>query len=328
MYTRTILLLHVIASVAASSYASRARTRRMLSKAVRAIGGKAALRKLYRFTNTRSGSSWIDFEGKTPQDLEATSTFQGQYSFDLDQDLMRVDLVNTAPFENFPSQSYSRIIHGNVGALTGDDTVFIPVGTMPSHHVASIKRQQLLFTPHLLLKKALENPEMVKSATRRVLVIRDEVSDIRVNLNWNGSIKSLELTESNPLVRDTPIMVEYDQWDLTAGQRGESLVFPRSIKMYGINGKLWDETRSAVELSASLVAGTFDLPTDTDLSSFDDVLFQYGLDVHHHVEAFLSIGLYYPALQEISTEKVATNLYRLAATHGSVAITYTGGDSS
>lgn len=294
------------------SSSAHGRANAVLRQAVRAIGGQRALRGLDQFEITASGANRVGYESAATTGLAETSTYNNIYTFDVEGDRLRVDSDRVPLFEAFrflPPQSFSRVLDGNVGGVTAGAGPAVAAGNLPSESVAALQRQQLLFNPHLLLQRALEQPDLVGYGGRvrlnrrphRILTIDDDVAEIRLFVDRRtGRISKLETIESHPLVRDTAIEVRYDDWRSTTSghrhygrgraHRRASLRFPTRVELYANGALLWEETRSAVQLDPSLPEGHFDLPPETDPNFFDADGFAFGQQSQHLEEGFFALG--------------------------------------
>ena len=307
-----------------------------LRMALEAVGGEEAIARLSQLEMEATGSTFMGYEGELPGDVLATSTYERSYYKDLDTDQLRVDEVATPLFEAFvffPLQNSSRVIDGNVGGKSAQ-SLFVPAGTMSSGNVAALKRQQQLFNPHLLLQNVIANPSLVsdggETEDRYILVVQDDVSDLNLFIDKvSGVITKLETMESHPLVGDTPIVVRYLGWNLRAENGdGMSLLFPSTVRLSGRDGMLWEEMRSSVVMNPSIPDSIFDLPPDTNADSYDPVGYQYGLDAHHVVEGFVSVGFAYPYGPPLGApEELTSGLYLITVPGGanSVLVKYSMG---
>jgi glyoxylase-like metal-dependent hydrolase (beta-lactamase superfamily II) len=270
-----------------------------MRRAVRAIGGQDALVGLERLEITATGASWIRYEAPQPDGLMETTTYTRTYTFDLADEKLRVDVERQLLFEAFqflPPQTFSIVLDGNVGGITAG-AGFAPPGNIPSSAVAAMSKEQRFFNPHFLLREALAEPGLVgdggtvlyNGRPHRILTIDDDVAEIRLFIDQrSGLISRLETMENNPLVRDTRVEVLYQDW-----QARGSLMFPNRVELHVGGAKVWEETRTSVELEPSLPAGQFDLPPGTDPNFFDAEDFAFGEQSHHVVEGFFALGFFF-----------------------------------
>lgn len=296
------------------SSSAHGRANAVLRQAVRAIGGQQTLTGLEQFEITASGANRIAYETSRTTELVETSTYDNIYTFDLDDNKLRVDSDRVPLFEAFrflPPQSFSRVLDGNVGGITAGAGPGLPAGNLTSESAGALQRQQLLFNPHLLLRRALEQPDLVGYGGRvrlnrrphRILTIDDDIAEIRLFIDQRtGRISKLETIESNPLVRDTTIEIRYHDWRSTnsdhrdygrgrgRGHRRAALRFPTRVELYADGALLWEETRSAVQLEPSLPDNHFDLPPEADPNFFDADGFAFGQQSHHAGEGLFALG--------------------------------------
>lgn len=322
----------------------------VLQRAVQAVGGSNALTALERFEITATGANRIGYETEQPGDLIETSTYARTYTFDLDGEKLRVDTNRQPLFEAFqflPPQSFTRVLDGNVGGITNGAGPLVPAGNLPSEAVTALRKQQRLFNPQLLLREALERPELVSYGGRvrldgrvhRLLTIADDVAEIRLFIDQrSGLISKLETTENHPLVRDTPIEVRYHDWQRRGHQDQRnrdhrqdrrprrSLLFPNQVELYADGALVWEETRIGVELEPSLSDDHFDLPPEATSSTVDADALLFGDQTHHLVEGFFALGFFYgPGLGLAPPAELAPGVTLLASGANTLVVEYDDG---
>ncbi|MGI9598595.1 MAG: CHRD domain-containing protein [Acidimicrobiales bacterium] len=306
----------------------------VLAKALAAIGGADAVSGVDRLAISATGETSIDYEAETPDQLAPTGTYQRDYTFDFGDFKTRVDVERQLLFEGFrflPPQSFTIVLHGNVGGISAGAAILGPDGgNLPSQSVAALSRQQTLFNPHSFLVQALFQPTTIGDGgtveiggvSHHVLRVADSVSEVRLFVNTeSGLIAKLETTENNSLVRDTMVEVGYDGW---ADRGGVS--FPDTVELRAGGRLLWQEMRSSVELEPSLPAGHFDLPDEADSPTFDPATAAFGEQSHHLVEGFSALGLVYDPQPGLApAAEIAPGIALLGSSHNSLAVRHDGG---
>jgi hypothetical protein len=176
-----------------------------LAQAVEALGGADALDGLDRFQITSNGAIFVDYEATEPDGSMDGSTFAKTYTFDVPAGQLRVDTERQLLFEAFQfmePQIFSIVLDGDVGGMTGEAGTFFPSPpTLPSLGVASLRKQQMLFNPQLILRAALADPASAGDGgpadydgrSHRILTIADDIAEIRLFIDEEtGLISKLE----------------------------------------------------------------------------------------------------------------------------------------
>ena len=213
------------------------------------------------------------------------STYVAEYSYDLDQDFLRVDMEYTPKFEglvNFPMvPKWTRVLRGDVGVTS--PLILFQTGPLSSINVASLRRNQYLMNPHILLRDALSAGAVTyndqESTTElQILTVSNDVSDISIHVDSaTGFIAKLTTMEHSPLVRDAPMEIVYSDWSL----RSNGITFPARVEMYTLDIKtlVWTEDRTAVTVGQVFPAEQFDfppVPDDIPIPPVDPVGYEYG----------------------------------------------------
>lgn len=292
-----------------------------------AVGGADALTTSTHLRIEASGKRWIDYEGLLPSELHDASTYESTYLHDLGTGDFRVDTTRTALFEAFaffPPQEYGVVVDGEVGGLTAQ-AGFFPVGAMPSQHVGALREQQRLFNPHLLLRAALEDPEIVGDGgeeahdgrPHRVLTIAEDGAEVRLFVDAETGLASkLETLENSPLLRDVALEVRYADW-----QPHGPLYFPGTVELHTDQGLVHQEVRASVEVDPDDVADdAFGLPAEAVGTPVDADALAFGRQSHQVVEAFFQILFGYDPGGAVQASDLAPGVVLLGAGHNSVAV--------
>ncbi len=299
-----------------------------------ALGGVEALLGVERVAIDAEGLTAIDYEGETPEETAAGSSYTRNYSFDLVNDDTRVDVNRQLLFEGLrflPPQSFTIVLDGNVGGISAGAALFGPDGgNLPSRSVAALDRQQVLFNPQAFVLQALLSPQSVgdggavelDGVPHHVLRLADPVAEVRLLIDAEtGLISKLETTENNSLGRDTKIEVGYDDWQDRGGVQ-----FPTDVRLYAGGQLLWEETRTGVELNPSFPADHFELPDEADSPTFDPVDAQFGLQSSALVEGFFSIGFSYEPQPGLAPAvELLPGVWLLVSGANSLAVEHDGG---
>ena len=298
-----------------------------IDKVVEAIGGEDALMAMKQLVIVASGSVFQRFENEVPEDTIPVATYDQTYTMDIENEKLRVDTDMVPLFEVFQffgPQSFTRCVDGNVGGIS-PSFLFYAEGSIPSENVASLKRQVLFFNPHLLLQQAIQSPDLIISQEDSLLYISDPVWNINIEIGDDGFISSLTTMETNPLARDTEIVVKYSDWTLG----DSSLFFPAEVAMYAGGAIIWEETRTMVDTAPDdVMADLFDLPGGTDPNSYIPENAEFGMQSMHNQEPFFFLGFFYPVNGGFYTPdpvEVLGGVYLFSSVANSLVIRHGGG---
>jgi len=231
---------------------------------IAALGGQEALDAIEGLRVEGDGSRFIPNEGRTPDDqaIEA-NTFERTLSVNFDDDALRVDTSRDVEFLLPASQEYSDIVRGNLGAST-QPFGGAPLGALNSDKTASIRRQELLLTPQLLVR-ALEGATITEMDDapldgvnqRRIGVSTDpDVPSLLLHINAEtGTLTKLETSELDFYQRDSALEIFYEDW-----QDAGTTAFPRSLRVVRGGHTLFTEDVTNVEVNPTFAADTFEFP--------------------------------------------------------------------
>jgi glyoxylase-like metal-dependent hydrolase (beta-lactamase superfamily II) len=271
-----------------------------VDKAFAGIGGKTAIQGLQNFELTTSGTRYAAGEGFRPEDAPLLgSTSDGTViRYDLAGDKLAIHHKRSLRIFGFNTpQDYKELINGNLGFLDGTESLFgIPGGPLLSDRTASIRRQQRLLNPHLLLKEIAATPSLASDggaalldgSLHNLLVVNDAVHPITLYVNAKtGKISKLVTVENEPLHRDVPLEIFYEGWEGTQG----GLLFPKQVYI-GLDGHLLAaETRKTVTVNGTLAASLFQFPAGSPTPTYNAEDAARGAANHQAQQMFASFGI-------------------------------------
>ena len=133
-----------------------------LDKAITAAGGEDALAALTSYRLEVTGTRYFAGEEVAPgAALPVANQYTGTLTVDLAGDASRFDISRTikAFDATVPPQSFSELVRGNLGHVTGDDGLFGgSAGDLAPAGTAAIRRQQRLLAPTLVLRDVAADP--------------------------------------------------------------------------------------------------------------------------------------------------------------------------
>jgi glyoxylase-like metal-dependent hydrolase (beta-lactamase superfamily II) len=246
---------------------------------ITALGGQEALDEITGLRIIGTGSRFMPNEGRTPEDeaIEA-NTFERTVAVNFEDDALRVDTSRDIEFLLPASQEYSDIIVGNVGAST-QPFFGAPVGAMNSDKVASIRRQELLLTPQLLVRE-FEGATITEQADAALEGVNHHVVSVTTDPDlpaWTlyinaetGTLSKLETQELDFYQRNSPLEVYYEDW-----QEAGTTAFPRSLRVVRGEHTLFTEEVNTVAVNPTFAADTFEFPAGVT-PQFNAALYERG----------------------------------------------------
>ncbi len=295
---------------------------------VAALGGKSKLDAIDGLRIEGSGTRYIVNEGPRPGDapIEA-NTFERSVSIQFGADALRVDTSRDIVFQLPGSQEYSDIIQGNLGVST--QRVFgTALGALSSDKLAAIRRQELLLTPHLLLRELtpaafVAGEEMtIEGAAQHTLVASGGPAPLTLFVDAeSGLITKLETLEHDFYERDVSIEVFFADW-VPVGDTS----FPRSARVLVGGRERFSQQISDVSINPTFDASTFEFPEGLT-PVFDAALYARGELSHQWYAMFDSIGLPVSGVDvSIRPVDVAPNVLQLVGTtHHSFVVRQSAG---
>jgi glyoxylase-like metal-dependent hydrolase (beta-lactamase superfamily II) len=233
---------------------------------IEALGGQEALDAIDGLRVEGTGSRFVPNEGRTPdQDPIEANTFERTLSVNFEDDALRVDTSRDITFLLPASQEYTDVLRGNLGAST-QPFGGAPLGALGSDKAASIRRQETLLTPQLLVRElegatiTEEDDVQLGGATHRVISVSTDPDLPPFSLFINaesGTLSKLETSELDFYQRDSVLEVFYDDW-----QAAGTTAFPRSLRVVRGAHELLSEEVTAVDVNPTFAADTFEFPGD------------------------------------------------------------------
>ena len=218
-------------------------------------------------------------EGQTPEDeaIEA-NTFERTVSINFEEDALRVDTSRDIEFLLPAEQSYTDIVRGNLGA--SDQPFFgAPLGALSSDKTASIRRQETLLTPQLLVRELasatiteLSDAPLDGVNHHRITASIDaDVPPWTLYINAEtGTLSKLETQELDFYQRDSTLEVFYEDW-----QAAGTTAFPRSLRLVRGAHTLLSEDVTLVTVNPTFDADAFEFPAGIT-PTFDAALYARG----------------------------------------------------
>lgn len=272
-----------------------------IDKAYAGIGGRAALEGLNGLKLTVKGTRAILQESFHPDaDAHPVNSFSQTISIDLaGEGNLRVDHQRTVTTLGFPAmQMFSEIIRGQVGATQGMDSLFgLPAGPILSDRWASIRRQQWLLNPHLLLKDVAAGRRMATAAgttlfdgsVHQLVSVSDPVRPIILFVHAaTGRLAKLETVENDALLSDVKIEVFYSGWQPATGG---ALLVPTDVFLTLDGQLIHSESTRAAEVNPTFPASTFELPAGGPAPMHDATLAARGNRNHQHHQMWVGAGI-------------------------------------
>ena len=307
-----------------------------IDKAYTAIGGRAALEGLTGLKLTVKGTRGVLQESFHPEaEPHAVNSFSQTIDIDLSGDgNLRIDHQRTVTTLGFPAmQLFSEILRGQVGATQGMDSLFgFPAGAILSDRWASIRRQQWLLNPHLLLKDVAAGRRMATAAgttlfdgsVHQLVSVTDPVRPILLYVHAaTGRLDKLETVENDALLSDVKIEVFYSSWQpSTTG----ALLVPTDVFLT-LDGKLiHTESTRAAEVNPTFAATTFELPAGAS-PMHDAALAARGNRNHQHHQMWAGIGIPLDGLiTTVQATQVSPGVFLLAGGfHNSLVVEQANG---
>ncbi len=290
---------------------------------VAALGGQSNLDAIQGLRLVGSGERHIVNEGERPGDEPiAANTFERSVSIDFDADALRVDTSREVLFQVPGPQQYSDIIRGNLGVST-QPFFGTPLGALDPDKAASIRRQEVLITPHLLLRELTPaafvagEDVTLDGAAHHTLVASRGAAPLTLFVDAeSGLVTKLQTLEHDFLERDVSIEVFFADW-APAGATS----FPRSARMLVGSREVFFQRITDVSINPTFEASTFEFPGGV-MPVFDAALYARGELSHQWYALSDSIGLPISGLDTAVTPiDVAPNVVKLVGfTHHSFVV--------
>lgn len=272
-----------------------------LEKAFVGVGGKDNLLALSGLTIESKGARWVLGEGQDPADPAVeVSTFDVTVVADLAGKGLRIDYKRHIDVLGLVADTkFSEIISGDLAYIAGSESLFGAPGdtALLSDRMASIRKQQVILNPQILLKQAAEDPTfvlddkgvaMLDGAVHHLVVVNTSVSPTTLWVNHaTGWVDKVSFIENEPLHRDVEVEVLYYGW--SAASSG-GLRFPSDLYI-ALDGQIiHQEGRSLFAVNPVIAPDAFDIPAGMG-GVYDKDEAARGEASHQFHQMFASFGI-------------------------------------
>jgi glyoxylase-like metal-dependent hydrolase (beta-lactamase superfamily II) len=198
---------------------------------------------------------------------------------------------------------------------------------MQSSHVNALLKEQLITSPHILLRSAAEHPESVviqpdelfEGKTNHIISLSTgkTLQPIRIFLDANTFLPTkIETMEDDPVYGDALVQVFFDDWHKVNG-----MLFPFNI-LHRIQGQVIEEKRSSIAVNVpSSSDNAFVIPSNmrTSVNPHDALLGWQDSQWFLRMEAF---GLpHYNRVPPVNFTQLSPGVYHVTGdTHHSLVI--------
>ncbi len=195
--------------------------------AAQALGGQEILRNLTGLEITASGEQYLFGESFEPVvENHLRGTFNSTLTWDLEENRLRQDWERDIDNFGFPTAlSYREVVWGQRGTVGGCDSVFTLCSRqIRAHRQHAIRKHQYLVNPHILIKRALDTPEIVDvledqeiEGTRyHTLEITLDNTPFLLQIDaTTGEIARVSTREIEPILGDVVVEANLLDWDTT-----------------------------------------------------------------------------------------------------------------
>src|SRR5215831_10226797 len=228
----------------------------VVQHAVDTIGGLKSLQSIRTEFVSADGQRYEPGQKFTPDEYpKYDSSYHYNATHDLISNSLHMNWQREVIYPYPQNLKYSVVIENNTGFINGKDGLFSPLkAPMQSSHVNAILKEQLITSPHLLLRDAIERPQSV-------VIQPDEQSEgklyhvislgtakapqpIKVFLDANTFLPSkVETIEDDPVYGDALVQVFFSDWHKISG-----VLFPFNI-LHRIQGQVIEEKRSSISVN-------------------------------------------------------------------------------
>lgn len=237
-----------------------------IDQAVQALGGAEAIQGMTSTKATAAGNRAVRGESLSPADPPAVlPPFTYTAQVDLEGDRTRIEWDRGMPPPFFAPIVYTEIVVGDAGYIDGVDGAFSPpMQPMHSNRIVAVNKQQALFSPHVLLRRALAEPDAVAELEdadydgkpHHVVSFDMDPYPISIFIDAETGIPSkVETLEDDPVYGDLLIEVKLTDYQDVGG-----VMIPHQIDMSANGGMLHSETRSEVAVNEALSDDLFMIP--------------------------------------------------------------------
>jgi len=299
----------------------------VIDRAAEALGGADALNALRSEKITTNGSRFVVGQGVTPEENPAYELppFEYTFSHDIESDRMRIDWtrysISTVPGAE-PTR-YAEVIVGDGGFVDGNDAYNIPnqppQTAMLSNRVAAVRKMQRVFSPHLLVRSALENPDQVTELdgvdidgkAHEVVSLGGEVHPVRLYIDAETSLPSkIEVLEDDPVIGDNLTEIALSDYRAVGDVK-----FPHAIELTAHGGiPMHAETRATIETNVDLEDSLFAIPAGLETAKSEEFFVQGDARAqwyHHFLGYTWNVDDYYLAPATFTEVVAGSGVYHV-----------------
>jgi glyoxylase-like metal-dependent hydrolase (beta-lactamase superfamily II) len=285
-------------------------------QAVNAAGGKDALLAANSQSVVASGQRFDNTQTRKAGDpaFQITGDFSYTLTHDVKGDRTRVAWLRPSLFAG--PLMYSEIVDRDVGCFDGIDSAFtmMPQTPMQSARVAAVRKHVRLFNPHLLLRRAAEQPESVtvkedasfNGAAHTVLELADAFKPIRLFVRKDsGLVAKVETLEDDPLRGDVSIEVAFEDYRAVSG-----LQIPHKATLSQSGVVLHKEVRSSVTINEAVSDSLFAIPAAaTSTPNPQDAQRGEAISEYLHRYAAIGVSIDFDQSLSVKTDMLAQGVY-------------------
>jgi glyoxylase-like metal-dependent hydrolase (beta-lactamase superfamily II) len=301
-----------------------------VDQAVLALGGAEAIQGMTSTTATVEGNRTVTGESFSSADMPvALPPFTYKAQADIAGDRLRIDWDRGMPPPFFAPIAYAEIVVDKAGYIDGTDSPFSPpMQPMLSNRVVAVDKQQMLFSPHVLLRRALAAPDDVTALDdvdydgkpHHVVSFAMDPHPVQIFIDAETGIPSkVETLEDNPMYGDLVIEVELADYQDVSG-----VMIPHAINMTAGGKQLHTETRSDVAINMPLADDLFTIPPGQETPVSAEAA-ELGDSRAQWYQTWLSLGVnidaQYSPMATLTEIGAGTGVYHVTGgTHHSLAI--------
>ena len=303
----------------------------VIQRAIDAIGGMKSLQSIRTEFVSADGQRYEPGQKFSPDEYpKYDSSYHYNATHDLTSNSLHMNWEREVVYPYPQNLKYNVVIANNTGFINGKDGLFsLPKAPMQSSHVNAILKDQLITSPHLLLRIAVEHPnlaviqrdEQFEGRPHHIISLSTGKASqpIKVFLDANTFLPTkVENIEDDPVYGDALVQVFFSDWHKVNG-----LLFPFNI-LHRIQGQVIEEKRSsiAVNVPSSFSSGNgFIIPPNmqTSVDSHDALLGWQDSQWFLRMEAF---GLpHYNRVPPVNFTQLSPGVYHVTGdTHHSLVI--------
>jgi glyoxylase-like metal-dependent hydrolase (beta-lactamase superfamily II) len=238
----------------------------VIQRAIDAIGGMKSLQSIRtEFVNV-DGQRYEPGQKFSPDEYpKYDSSYHYNATYDLASNSLHMNWQREVVYPYPQNLKYSIVIANNTGFINGKDGLFsLPKAPMQSSHVNALLKEQLITSPHLLLRIAVKHPilgviqpdEQFEGRPHHIISLTTGKAPqpIKIFLDANTFLPSkVETIEDDPVYGDALVQVFFRDWHKVNG-----ILFPFNV-LQRIQGQVIEEKRSSIAVN---------VPSSSDNESF------------------------------------------------------------